>query len=88
MKITSLVLALLIGTVFWGGWALVAALGAGCVPQLLDLRDTISSDLAFTAWVMLALCLHARAEKAPALLAAPSWATSSRPTRRLTSTPS
>ncbi|RJT22712.1 hypothetical protein D5I55_12915 [Chakrabartia godavariana] len=52
-----------------GGWGLVAALGAGCVPQLLDLRDTISSDLAFTAWVMLALCLHARAEKAPALLA-------------------
>lgn len=43
------------------GWALLAALGVGLVPQLLDLRDTISSDLAFTAWVLLALCVHERA---------------------------
>ncbi len=51
------------------GWAFVAALGVGFVPQLLDLRDTISSDLAFTAWVMLALCLHERARRVPALAA-------------------
>jgi len=49
------------------GWALVAAAGVAFVPQLLDLRDTISSDLAFTAWVMLALCLHERARQLPAL---------------------
>lgn len=44
-------------------WALLAAFATGFVPQLLDLRDTISSDLAFTAWVLLALCAHERAEK-------------------------
>ncbi len=49
------------------GWALVAAFGVAFVPQMLDLRDTISSDLAFTAWVMLALCLHERARRTPAL---------------------
>lgn len=48
-------------------WALLAAIATGFVPQLLDLRDTISSDLAFTAWVMLALCVHQRATK-PAML--------------------
>lgn len=49
------------------GWALLAATGVAFVPQLLDLRDTISSDLAFTAWVMLALCIHPRAHRLPAL---------------------
>ncbi len=49
------------------GWALLAAAGVAFVPQLLDLRDTISSDLAFTAWVMLALCVHRRAHRVPAL---------------------
>lgn len=48
-------------------WALLAAAATGLVPQLLDLRDTISSDLAFTAWVILALCAHERAEKGPLL---------------------
>lgn len=42
------------------GWAFLVAIGTGFVPELLDLRDTISSDLAFTAWVLLALCLHER----------------------------
>lgn len=50
------------------GWALVAALGAGLTPQLIDLRDTISSDLAFTAWVLLALCVHDRARSWPWLI--------------------
>lgn len=48
-------------------WALFAALATGFIPQLLDLRDTISSDLTFTAWVLLALCAHERATKAPLL---------------------
>lgn len=43
------------------GWAFLAAIGTAFVPELLDLRDTISSDLAFAAWVLLALCLHERA---------------------------
>lgn len=48
-------------------WALLAAIATGFVPQLLDLRDTISSDLAFTAWVMLALCVHQRADRSAML---------------------
>ncbi len=48
-------------------WALVAAIATGFVPQLVSLRDTISSDLAFTAWALLALWLHDRAKGLPGL---------------------
>ncbi len=51
------------------GWALLVAGATGFVPQLVSLRDTISSDLVFTAWALLALWLHDRARNPSALAA-------------------